>query len=269
LANQWLRLWHDMPTDPKWRTIAKLSRQRIGDVIAVYTHILVAASTATERGRTQSFNCEDVASALDLETPDVMAIVDAMQSRVLDGNRVAGWDKRQPAREDGSAERSRAWREEQKAKNEAPPKEGERTRTQAERTRTQDTEKDKEEEKKDPPASRGPRASRKCPEQFEVSDSLREWASANTPGADLGRETDAFRDHTFRASITDWDGAWRNWMRKAAERAPKARQADSVESFQQRAARERMQQMSPRLAAKAPGAQPFAEVIDGSTKLIA
>ncbi|ENW0797054.1 MULTISPECIES: hypothetical protein, partial [Escherichia] len=22
MANAWLRLWHDMPNDPKWRTIA-------------------------------------------------------------------------------------------------------------------------------------------------------------------------------------------------------------------------------------------------------
>ncbi|ENU2244993.1 hypothetical protein ACWNUG_005487, partial [Escherichia coli] len=23
MANAWLRLWHDMPNDPKWRTIAR------------------------------------------------------------------------------------------------------------------------------------------------------------------------------------------------------------------------------------------------------
>ncbi|ENW8560590.1 hypothetical protein ACR6SH_005434, partial [Escherichia coli] len=25
MANAWLRLWHDMPNDPKWRTIARVS----------------------------------------------------------------------------------------------------------------------------------------------------------------------------------------------------------------------------------------------------
>ncbi|ENT9428360.1 hypothetical protein QSD88_RS19685, partial [Escherichia coli] len=24
MANAWLRLWHDMPNDPKWRTIARV-----------------------------------------------------------------------------------------------------------------------------------------------------------------------------------------------------------------------------------------------------
>lgn len=146
MANQWLRLWHDMPTDPKWRTIAKASGQRIGDVMAVYVHLLVCASNATERGRTQSFNCEDVASALDLDTEQVQAIVDAMQNRVLDGDTVAGWEKRQVAREDGAAERAKAWREAQKCVNERTPNAGERKRTP-----DKDTDKDKKKKEIAPP----------------------------------------------------------------------------------------------------------------------
>ena len=143
MANQWLRLWHDMPTDPKWRTISKASGQRIGDVMAVYLHLLVCASNATERGRTQSFNCEDVASALDLDLEQVDAIVKAMQSRVLEGDTVKGWEKRQVAREDGAAERAKAWREDQKALKTAAANAAERNRTHAERIQTPD--KDKEE----------------------------------------------------------------------------------------------------------------------------
>jgi hypothetical protein len=60
-----------------------------------------------------------------------------------------------------------------------------------------------------------PRPSRKCPEQFAVSDEMRKWASAKVPGVNIDRETESFRDHTFRAAISDWAGAWRNWMRKA------------------------------------------------------
>jgi len=41
-----------------------------------------------------------------------------MQGRVLDGDYLKGWEKRQPKKEDGSAERSKAWREEQKRKKE-------------------------------------------------------------------------------------------------------------------------------------------------------
>ncbi|RYG06811.1 MAG: hypothetical protein EON92_19505, partial [Burkholderiales bacterium] len=74
--------------------------------IAVFNHVLVCASANVERGRAQSFNCEDVASALDLETEQVEAIWAAMQGRVLEGDCVIAWDKRQPSREDG-AETSR------------------------------------------------------------------------------------------------------------------------------------------------------------------
>jgi hypothetical protein len=143
MANQWLRLWHDMPTDPKWRTISKASGQRIGDVMAVYVHMLVCASNATERGRTQSFNSEDVASALDLDTEQVEQIIAAMQGRVLDGDLLKGWGNRQVAREDGSAERAKAWREAQKAASERTP-----NATERKRTPDKDKDKDKDKEKK-------------------------------------------------------------------------------------------------------------------------
>lgn len=125
--NSWLRLWHDMPTDPKFRTVAKVSKQPLCVVIAIYTFMLVDASTASERGRTQA-NDEDIASALDLEIEQVTVIRSAMQGRVLDENYLTGWEKRQPKREDNSAERSKAWREEKKKSSEEERK---RTQTNA------------------------------------------------------------------------------------------------------------------------------------------
>jgi len=142
MANQWLRLWHDMPNDPKWRTIARASKQSIPSVIAVYVHILVIASNATERGRTQGVCSEDIASALDLEGEQVEQILSAMQGRVLDGDMVAGWAKRQVEREDGAAERAKAWREAQKQKKTDDLNATERNRTQQERKKTPDTDTD-------------------------------------------------------------------------------------------------------------------------------
>jgi hypothetical protein len=74
-------------------------------------------------------------------------------------------------------------------------------------------EKSREEEKDTPPLRGAPR--RKCPEDFAITSGMREWASAKAPGIDVDRETEAFRDHTFRNAIADWAGAWRNWMRRA------------------------------------------------------
>ena len=61
-----------------------------------------------------------------------------------------------------------------------------------------------------------PRASRKCPASFEPEDPVA-WIAEHCPGVDWRLETEKFRDHTFKTALTDWLGAWRNWMRKAAE----------------------------------------------------
>ena len=65
------------------------------------------------------------------------------------------------------------------------------------------------------PAPRPKRAARQCPAEFEVTAEMLGWAQREAPNVDLRRETDAFRDPTFQSSITDWPGAWRNWMRRA------------------------------------------------------
>ena len=150
MANQWLRLWHDMPTDPKWRTIARHAKQPISLVQAVYLHLLVDASRNVTRGHV-TVTTEDLASALDCDDADIQAILDAMQGRVLDGQTLAGWEKRQPRREDSgdpetgaqsAAERKRAQREREKQQADA-------TKSvechDASRNVTTDKDKDKEE----------------------------------------------------------------------------------------------------------------------------
>jgi hypothetical protein len=52
---------------------------------------------------------------------------------------------------------------------------------------------------------------------FLVTSDLQGWAREHVPGVDIRQETEKFRDHTFRTAITDWPGAWRNWMRRASE----------------------------------------------------
>lgn len=68
-----------------------------------------------------------------------------------------------------------------------------------------------------------PRATRQCPEAFTVTDDLMAWAQANTPTLDVLTETSKFRDHTFKTAISDWPGAWRNWMRRAQGYSPPPR----------------------------------------------
>lgn len=143
MAN-WVRLWEDMPTDPKWRVIAKRAGRPIAEVMAVFMFMMTnAGANATERGELSNWSDEDVAAALDVETQAVTAIREAMQGKTLDGDRLSGWEKRQPKREDGAAERAKQWRE--------------RNRTQPNATKRSDAETDAD---KKPPTGAAPETPR-------------------------------------------------------------------------------------------------------------
>lgn len=86
--------------------------------------------------------------------------------------------------------------------------------------RETEVEKEREEERETEP--RKSRPSRKCPESFSITEDLNSWATEHGIG-NLSSETDKFRDHTFKNPITDWKGAWRNWMRRAWESRPQSR----------------------------------------------
>lgn len=104
----WVRLWHDMPTDPKWRVIARKSGQPLACVIALFTLLLTTASASDDRGSITNLSIEDAAAALDMDDADVAAIYSAMELRVIADGRLSGWERRQPKRErenDDSSER--------------------------------------------------------------------------------------------------------------------------------------------------------------------
>jgi uncharacterized protein YdaU (DUF1376 family) len=122
-------------------------------------------------------------------------------------------------------------------------------------------------------ATRKPRATRNCPESFEVTDDLKTWAIQNFPAVDLLKQTGAFRDHTFKTAITDWAGAWRNWIRRSNDyAAPQARGSPQAETPYAAHMRQRVEQaagsMAHIVAAKAPGStqsrqiEPWDEVKD-------
>ncbi|MGO1272296.1 MAG: DnaT-like ssDNA-binding domain-containing protein [Pseudomonas helleri] len=139
----WLRLWHDMPNDPKWRTISRVSTRTIPEVMAVYCYLLVMASSNPDRGHIEGITCHDMSrenvtnvtcheinfieglsTALDIDIEHIEAILAAMQGRVLSGSKMSGWDGRQPKREDAggnesgaksAAQRKREERERKKA----------------------------------------------------------------------------------------------------------------------------------------------------------
>lgn len=206
----WCRLWNDMPTDPKWRAIAKRSGQRIGDVIAVYIHMLTQANAASERGCLATWDDEDVAAALDMDVSEVTAIREAMQGKVLDGNTLTGWGNRQPKREDSSAERVKRYREQKTLRN-----------ADVTHGNAPDTDTDTE---NNPPCV-PPKGSR-LPTDWQPSPSEVDFAKERgfSPAA-IAEEADKFRDYWHAksgkdATKRDWPGTWRNWIRRACERSP-------------------------------------------------
>lgn len=183
MANSWLRLWHEMPNDPKWRTIARISKQPIALVQAVYLHLLVSASRNVTRGHS-SVTPEDLASHFDVTECDIEAVLTAMQGRVLEGGYLTGWDNRQPKREDAgnpetgaksAAQRKREQRE--RAKQNAEKMNWSQQCHDESRGVTTDKDKDKDKDLKDPPLN--PPKGKKVSEKFDpLSVELPGWLSA-------------------------------------------------------------------------------------------
>ena len=214
----WFRWHHGSVTDPKFGLIAKRSGANVAAVIAVWAYLLEAASMAGERGNPGEPDFEATDFALGLDDGISQRIYTHMAERglIASDGRIASWDKRQPKRErdeDSSAERTRAYRE-RKAQAESSHV------TPCDATERQETPRGEERREEERDSAPRKRAARKCPGDFAVTERLKAWASENAPGVNLKAETEKFMDYTFKNAMTDWDGAWRNWMRRTAERCP-------------------------------------------------
>lgn len=112
----WFRHWHGLATDPKLAFVAKKCRRPMCEVVAVFVSMLENASAnESERGTLSNWDHEVVGCSLDIESMHVEAIYLAMQGKLILANKLMGWSRRQPKREDDSAERVRAHREKKRA----------------------------------------------------------------------------------------------------------------------------------------------------------
>jgi hypothetical protein len=111
-TEHWFRWHHGTVTDPKWRVVASrcVTNVTVGHVVSVWAAMVENASQATPRGHLQGWDDEDIAALFGYDVAQVTGIREAMQGKTLDGDDLASWEKRQPSREDSSAERTRGWR---------------------------------------------------------------------------------------------------------------------------------------------------------------
>jgi hypothetical protein len=229
--SQWVRLWEDMPNDPKWRLIARraivsdaLPRVTVRDVVSVFVQMLICAGTAKNRGSLDGWNDEVVAVSLDAEPELVRAIREAMDGLVLDGNRLRSWEKRQPNREDSSTERVRALRAKRNAvkhsetslqRSETQRNAPEEKRRESEsnslrslvarpRAKTTQQVKSKIRDKEEPTESQIAAARAKG---LTETERIAEWGKFKNFNQAKGTEFD------------DWDAAWRMWLGKIKPQA--------------------------------------------------
>jgi hypothetical protein len=115
---EWFRWWHGTLTDPKFQWVARKSGQPFTAVIALWVALLERASSVTQgdasvtRGDVAGFDCDDHDVLFGLEDGCCARILDAFAAKgMIAGGVITNWEKRQPKREDSSAERTRAYRE--------------------------------------------------------------------------------------------------------------------------------------------------------------
>jgi uncharacterized protein YdaU (DUF1376 family) len=102
------------------------------------------------------------------------------------------------------------------------------------------------------------RASR-LPKPFDLPEDWAAWAKGERPELDPERVAEKFADYWHgKAGAAgrklDWQATWRNWVREErAAAAPRNGGYGGHETPYQRSMRERTEQITPRIAAKAPG----------------
>jgi len=224
-----------MISDPKWRVIARKSQTTVPEVVSVSLCLLTSASDGDDRGMF-TITTEDVAACLDMDEGRVVAILDAMQGRFIEGQSIINWEKRQPKREDGAAERAKAWRE--------------RKRTQTNANERPDTDTDTDTEKKvvtsvttrQPPkqkATRNGNPSRSLSEIIADNNGAPpaewgEWANQEFgwDGERISAEWNEFGPDFWLTDNcrkydggrkADWFATWRNHCRKASKRGGSGR----------------------------------------------
>jgi hypothetical protein len=130
--------------DHKWLVVARKANVSPAIVSAVVWALLDCASQSEPRGSVSAFDTETYSAWSGLEEETVRAVVDALIDKDVIGpdGGFRSWAKRQPQREDGAAERSKAWRERKKTEANAT----ERTRTQPYGAERPDSDSDSESE---------------------------------------------------------------------------------------------------------------------------
>lgn len=116
----WFRSYHGAPSDNKWISVTKRAVTHCNacnaeivtaHVVAIWWSLMDYASQQDDRGSVEGFDAESVADFLGMTEQMVTAVLRALEDKgLITDSRLTNWDKRQPKREDDSAERVRNYR---------------------------------------------------------------------------------------------------------------------------------------------------------------
>ena len=200
----WCRWYHGTVSDPKFRVIAKKANASVAEVIAVWASMLECASQSNPRGSIEKYDLEDMSEALGIEANAIERIRTHMNNKVFAGVFLLNWSTRQPKREDGSAERARAWRERKKEETNA----NERERTQTNTDKRREDIKDIMGKKSFSPPT---------------TDEVRDYCRSRGKGVDPDRWFNHYQAKGWmigKTKMKDWKAAVRTWEKGGEEHQP-------------------------------------------------
>src|SRR3546814_10193075 len=135
-VTDWFRSWAGAPSDAKWGVVAAEVGCKPIEVAGLVWALLDYASQHEERGSIKGFPVRVFAHTSGLNADLIKLILAELSADdigVLSGDRFKSWEKRQPKREDSSAERAKDWRERKRTQRNAPE-----TDTEEEKNKNED-----------------------------------------------------------------------------------------------------------------------------------
>lgn len=223
MSYQWFRMWSDAVDDEKLRLLAFEDRWHFVALLCLKRSGLLDEPESDLKK--QKICVKLGLDSVELETAMKRLVTVGLINEAF---QPIAWKKRQ-FESDSSTSRVKAFRQRQRNANETF-RERPQTQTQTQ-TQTTDSEKREEQPRKRSVDTRGSRV----PIPFAISEEMRIWARAETPGLDVDKATAEFVDYWKGVSgqkgcKLDWPATWRNRMREVHSRkAPRARTQERSE----------------------------------------
>lgn len=216
---QWFRMYAEAVDDDKLRLLAFEDRWHFVALLCLKSGGVLDSDPATLERR--------VSIKLGVVPADLAEVKRRLKEVGLIGDdwQPTGWRKRQ-FESDKSTERTRKWRKNQKRFRNVTATSQERSSDVSETSQRRhgdgpDTEQNRTDTEQIPSLRSGKTRKGKAhfvPDDFVLTPERRTWTETENSSLDVDVEFARFRDHEFKQAHSDWDRAWRRWVRTGKQR---------------------------------------------------